>query len=249
MMIVRPSVTYARSHRDTVPSKIAKVVEKHYDEYGIWPSVAIGQAFVESGLYSGGRNLFGVRGCSGLSVEEATERYLQCLQNQYFRGEANFAPTPAEQLTIIMRGGRYCEHQYPDGSYYWDVINSINKYGWRRYDKKIIKKIKAKEARKRRKKRQKRPFRIIFDNTLPEGTAVVDPKYIKNGSAIIFPGRIVEVISTKHGLGNVIRCSLGRRSILPRQTWTSERVFFAESMFKEKGIRLRLTEVIENVKG
>lgn len=248
MMIVGPSKTYARSHQDTVPSRIAKVVEKHYDEYGIWPSVAIGQAFRESTLGKG-PNMFGVRGCAGLGVEEATMGYLKCLQNKYFRGEANFAPTPAEQLTIIMRGGRYCEHQYPDGSYYWDVINSINKYGWRRYDKKIIKKIKAKEARKRRKKRQKRPFRIIFDDTLPEGTAVVDPEYIKNGSAIIFPGRIVEVIDTEQELGNVIRCSLGRRSILPRQTWTSERVFFTEPMFKDKGIRLRLTEVIENVRG
>lgn len=177
--------------------------------------MAIGQAFVESGLYSGGRNLFGVRGCSGLSVEEATERYLQCLQNQYFRGEANFAPTPEQQLAIIMKGGRYCAGEHPYGHYYNNVFASIDRYSFRVFDNRIRRKLKRKEEKEKRKKRQQRPFYVIFSDELTIGTAIVDPTYIRKGSTIVFSGGIVEATATNQGLKNTIICGC-KRVIFPQ---------------------------------
>lgn len=163
----------------------------------------MGQAFVESGL-GVGPNLFGCLGHAGRGTVAATYGYLGVLQNQYFRGEANFAPTPEAQLAIIMKGGRYCEGERPWGTYYNNVINSINRYGWRKYDRIINKQIQKKAEAKERKARQKLPFAIIFSSEVTPGTCIVDPEFIKKGSTVIYPGGIAEATNTSEGLDNTI---------------------------------------------
>lgn len=203
------SLALSNSAKSTA-EQIAEITVASWNLYGRLPSVAIGQAFVESGLGSGGTNLFGVNGHSGRGVYSSTIGYLECLRNQYFRGEGSFSLSPEYQLAVIMKGGRYCAGESAYGSYYNNVINSIDRYGWRRFDEPIRKKIKAEKEKKTRKKRQKKPFHVIFSEKLCPGTCRVDPRWIKKGSTIVFSGGIVEAVSTKRGLKNTIICGCER---------------------------------------
>lgn len=194
--------------------EIADICISNWDTYGRLPSIAVGQAFVESGLGSG-PNLFGVMGQSGRSVYGSTIGYLECLRNEYFRGEGAFVLDREEHLSIVMKGGRYCEGEHPGGNYWNNVISSIYRYGWNQFDEVLEKKLANKERKRLRKKRQQGSFRIIFSDELTEGTCIVDPGWIKKGSTIIYPGGIVEATSTKSGLGNTIIAGC-EKSIFPQ---------------------------------
>ena len=101
-MILTTSPIAARSTRTKTADKIAKVVIDNWESYGRLPSIAVGQAFVESGLGSGGSNIFGVNGCRGLGIESATIGYLKCLSNEYFKGQGAFSLDREYQLSVIM---------------------------------------------------------------------------------------------------------------------------------------------------
>ena len=229
---------------ESVSDQIADICIEEWPTYGILPSIAVGQSFVESTLGRVGSNLFGVNGCSGLDVASATYRYLQCMHNRYFRGEMAHITDREEQLAIIMKGGRYCEGQYPYGSYYYNVIRSIYRYGWDRYDDALLQKLdeeKQKETRRKaaalRRKRHKEPFRVIFSNDCEVGTCITDPKWIKKGSTVIFGFKHYEVVRTKKGL---------RNTIILHDPWDDWRDDIFEMWSPEEAY---LTDVIENAKG
>lgn len=228
--------------RNNVADRIADICIEEYNTYGILPSVAVGQAFVESGLYSG-PNLFGVNGCSGLSVEAATYRYLQCLHNGYFKGTAAFKESPSEQMYYILEKGNYCEGEYPYGRYYYNVLRSIYRYGWDKYDSRLKSYQKAerrKKATRLRRKRQKQPFRILVETDLPAGTCIADKKYILRGSTVIFENQIVECVDNELDLGNTIRIGVD----------VDDNNFRDISKFLENCTYVtKLKEVIENGKG
>lgn len=231
--------------RENTADAIADICIQEWDTYGILPSVAVGQAFVESGLGSGGSNLFGVNGCFGLGPVSATYRYLQCLHNEYFKGRAAWKETPEEQMYYILERGNYCEGEYPYGCYYNNVIQSIYRYGWDGYDEKLSRKLAEKDRERARKKderlrgqRHQMPFQLRFSQDVPVGAMLADPEYIKKGSTVILGYYILEVTETNKGLDNsiVIGC---KDNILPS----------LHSDILVDGLYIHLTEVIENAKG
>ena len=241
-----------KAYNQDTADAIADICIKEWDTYGILPSVALGQAFVESGLGSGGSNLFGVNGCRGLGPVSATYRYLQCLHNGYFKGTMAFKKTPEEQMYYILERGNYCAGEYPYGQYYYNVINSIYHYGWDHYDD-ILKKIKAREKAKRNKQslramRQLGLFTLCYSNQLSPGTAIVDGDYIKKGSTIISPAGIFEVVRTNRNLKSTIL--VGDPRLIKRidKNWRDELSRFTEGD-EEIYFRKDNIEVIEDAKG
>lgn len=236
------------SSRTKTAEIIADTCIDNWPTYGRLPSVAIGQAFVESGLGTGGSNLFGVKGGRRRNARQSTIAYLKCLNNKYFRGEGSFILDREKQLSIIMRNGRYCAGQYPGGSYWHRVISSIYKYGWDKYDEPIFKMIEEQKAKKLRKKRQKEPFKIMLTHDLEPGTAIADPDYIPKGSTLVYPGGHVEVVETQHGLNDTIYVSAGKQKYIgkhPNEILIHE--VFVDDTFLEK-TQLKL-QVFENAKG
>lgn len=231
--------------RENTADIISDICIQEWDTYGILPSVAIGQAFVESGLGSGGSNLFGVNGCSGLGPVSATYRYLQCLHNGFFKGKAAWKDSPEEQMYYILERGNYCEGEYPYGRYYNNVIQSIYQYGWDKYDETLSRKLAEKGRERARKKasrlraqRSRMPFRLIFNKDMAVGTMCADPEYIKKGSTVIVGYYIFEVTESDKSLDNsvIIGC---KGDVLPS----------LHSDILVDGLYTHLTEVIENVKG
>lgn len=234
--------------------QIADICKDQWPSYGRLPSVAIAQAYVESGIFSGGRNLYGVRGCSGLGVYDATIRYLKCLNNQYFRGEGAFSLDPEYQLSVIMKGGRYCAGERPGGSYYNNCISIINRFNLDRFDAPIRKMVREEAKKRRRKERQRHTFVLRTDESIRSLTpyqAITDPDYIPKGSTIVYGGGIVEVVGTRKGIGNTI--IIGKREF--PWTWRME---LAKSRLKYPGfsrfhdpisLKIKLMEVYEDAKG
>lgn len=115
---------------------IAEVAAENYEKYGVLPSVAVAQAFIEStlGTYCRGNNLWGIR--SGAesypSLEAGVLRYLEVINNGYYVG-APFASDYRTQLRCILDGG-YCQ---PVGPYYENATWSIEHYGFDKYDEMI----------------------------------------------------------------------------------------------------------------
>ena len=115
---------------------IAEVAAENWEEYGVLPSVAVGQAFIEStlGKHCSGNNLWGIN--SGAehysSLESGTMRYLKVINNGCYPG-APFEKNYSRQITKIINGG-YCE---PAGSYISDVVWSIENYNFDKYDNMI----------------------------------------------------------------------------------------------------------------
>jgi hypothetical protein len=81
---------------------------------------------------------------------------------------------------------------------------------YRKETKKEYKARLKREEREReqaRKRRQKGEFILVYDKDLLPHQVVTDPNFIKGG-CISFGGGWFEVIKTKRGLGNKIRCGL-----------------------------------------
>jgi len=231
-----------------VAKTIAKICQDNWDWAGILPSVAIAQAFVESGL-GVGPNLFGCIGDAGKGVEAATISYLHVMHNQYFKGRAAFITSPSKQIASILKGGLYCEGEYPGGSYNYNVLSSIARYNWDKFDKPILKKIREEKASKVRKQRQKGYFNVQYDESLPESVAIVDPGWIKKGSTIVYEGGIVEAVKTKKGLKNtIIRGSVPWRLYFHEKRFPDFVYDRQNKLVPERLENVRL-KVIENAKG
>lgn len=234
--------------------KIADISVDQWPSYGRLPSVTIAQGIVESGLYSGGNNLYGVIGCSGLDIYDATIRYFECLNNQYFRGEGAFSLDPEYQLSVIMKGGRYCAGEHPGGTYYNSCISLINRLNLHRFDAPIRKMVREGAKKRRRKERQRHTFVLRTDASIRSLTpyqAITDPDYIPKGSTIVYGGGIVEVVGTRKGIGNTI--IVGKREF----PWT-RRMELAKSRIRYPGfsrfhdpisLKIKLMEVYEDAKG
>ena len=227
---------------------IADTCIDNWPTYGRLPSVAIGQAFVESGLGKGGSNLFGVKGGRRRSIKKSTIAYLKCLNNEYFRGEGSFILDREKQLSIIMRNGRYCAGQHPGGAYWHRVISSIYKYNWDKYDKPIFDMLEQQKVEKLRKERQTGTFKLILTHRLKPRTAIADPEYIAKGATVVCPGGHVNVIETQEGLGNIIYVSSGKQKCIGKHP--SDALFHGvllDDAFTDK-VQLKL-QVVENAKG
>lgn len=120
-----------------IADKIAKVTSENWDEYGVLPSVAVAQAFIESSLGKNccaSNNLWGIAsgGESYSSLENGVIRYLEVINNGCYNG-APFQKDYRIQLRKILDGG-YCE---PVGSYYENAVWGIEHYDFDRYDKEL----------------------------------------------------------------------------------------------------------------
>ena len=155
---------------------IAEICTENWEEYGVLPSVAVAQAFIEStlGEHCSGFNLWGIR--SGAeqysSLEEGAFRYLAVINNGYY-DKALFQMDYRKQMKEILNGG-YCQ---PVGDYYENAIWSIEEYNFDRYDMKLSRKLK--------KQNQKKEFTLIHDDSIPVGTVAIDKKIVKSGSVQI----------------------------------------------------------------
>ena len=193
-----PTTAYARelpAGQKKTAERIAKVCMDNYEKYGVLPSVCVGQAFIEStlGEHCNGNNLWGIR--SGKehysTLEEGVFRYLEVINNGYYKG-APFQKDYHKQIRIILDGG-YC---HPEGSYYRDIIWSINAYHFDRYDKKLFRRLKEEKERKKQKKEEKKyikdnkkplePFFSQYDKSVPDGIIYADTETISGGCVMVY---------------------------------------------------------------
>lgn len=181
--------------------RIAAEVADHWDEYGVLPSVAVAQAFVESSLGKNcsGYNLWGIKSgaVSYGSLTEGIHAYMDVINNGYYKG-APFKKNYKTQLRIILDGG-YCE---PEGDYWIAAMRGYSWYDFEKYDKKMFKDIKKKkeEERKRKaaekarkiqaekEKKWKKPFQIVYDTNVPYNVLATDKKVISGGVVYIMEG-------------------------------------------------------------
>lgn len=117
-----------------VADKIAHIVASNYEEYGVLPSVAVGQAMQESSLgeICPSNNLWGISSdgyASFSSLEEGVIEYLKCINNGYYDG-ALFERDYLKAMQCIQDGG-YCQ---PKEGYASEVIKCIEEYEFIRYD-------------------------------------------------------------------------------------------------------------------
>ena len=135
MMVTTPCKALSKKQWERA-DVIAEVAAENYEQYGVLPSVAVAQAFIEStlGKHCSGNNLWGIN--SGAehysSLESGTMRYLRVINNGCYPG-APFESNYSKQITKIISGG-YCE---PAGPYISNVIWSIRHYNFDRYDKMV----------------------------------------------------------------------------------------------------------------
>lgn len=116
---------------------IYEVVAANWDQYGVLPSVCIGQAFQEStlGQYCPNHNLWGLASGSlyYATLEDGVFGYMKCINNEHFVS-ATFKTNWREQLWIIAENG-YCQPK--DG--YYDVVESlIEDYELYEYDRRMF---------------------------------------------------------------------------------------------------------------
>lgn len=185
---------------------IAKIAMDNWDTYGVLPSVAVAQAFIESTLGDrcNGYNLWGI--ASGAisygSLYEGTIGYLRVINNGYYKG-APFQKNYNVQLRKILDGG-YCQ---PEGNYHSNAMWSISTYNFDKYDKKMFKQIKKEKIRKKkarlekkRLKKQTKTFHIVYDSTLPINVAVVNTNIIKKGTVnVIYKDVLQGIYDVKSG--------------------------------------------------
>lgn len=115
--------------------EIAHIVASNYEEYGVLPSVAVGQAMQESqlGLICPKNNLWGINTgtyASYPSLYDGVIRYLKVINNGLYDG-ALFNSDYHSSLYSIQSGG-YC---VPGDGYAETVSNCITSYNFIEYDK------------------------------------------------------------------------------------------------------------------
>ena len=135
LLVTKPCYALTKDQWDRADT-IAEIASDSYEEYGVLPSIAIAQAFIEStlGECCSGNNLWGI--CSGAvhydSLESGIYGYLRVINNGCY-GSAPFTKDASSQISKILAGG-YC---VPIGDYYNNVMWIINKYGLERFDQMI----------------------------------------------------------------------------------------------------------------
>lgn len=127
------TTAHARTFTEEQQALVDLIVEisvDSYEEYGILPSVAISQAFVESTLGERCRNnnLYGIRGGEYDTHEASILAYMDLMQSERYAG-ARHIENPREQIEYILDAG-YC----PDEGYADDVDWTIREYDLEKYD-------------------------------------------------------------------------------------------------------------------
>lgn len=176
-----------------VADKIAENTADNWKKYGVLPSVAVTQAFIESSLGVNQvkpNNLFGIRPggvrySSYTSLEGGINAYLDVLNDARYE-KALHKKDYRTQLREILAGGYYGED---DGGtveeYYEDCVNSIEKYGFDEYDKELFRRLHKQSERKRMAKWDK-TYTLCYDGTLKEHEIRVDKKIINGGGRYRF---------------------------------------------------------------
>lgn len=150
--------------------RIAQIAIDNYNTYGVLPSIAVTQAFIESTLGdfpSNSHNYFGI--CAGdigySSFYDGVIGYLKVINNGRYDG-ALFNKSYYDSMLHILNGG-YC---HPVGDYYSKAIWSIEHYGFYEYDNKLweAQKQKIEQAEKKRKENEKKAKEYIVDRTKPK---------------------------------------------------------------------------------
>jgi hypothetical protein len=169
--------------------RIAEVAIENWETYGVLPSIAVGQAFIESTLgdHCRGYNLWGIK--SGAvtynSLDEGIIAYLKVINNGYYK-DAPFCKDWKTQIRRILDGG-YC---YPEGKYYSNIVWSVEAYGFDKYDEKLFKilekKEKARKAQEKKEKIEKTSFKLIYRPELPAGTLLINESLSKKGIIVMY---------------------------------------------------------------
>ena len=150
--------------------RIAQIASDNYDTYGVLPSIAVAQAFIESTLGdfpSNSHNYFGI--CAGdigySSFYDGVIGYLKVINNGRYEG-ALFNSSYSDSMLHILNGG-YCQ---PVGDYYSKAIWSIEHYGFYEYDIKLfeVQKKKIEQAEKDRKNNENNAKKDIVNKTKPK---------------------------------------------------------------------------------
>lgn len=170
--------------QEKVAEKIAKETSDSWEERGVLPSVAVVQAFIESSLGVNQvkpNNLWGIRPggiyySSYGSIDDGIEAYLDVLNNGLY-DKALHKKKYQAQLKHILAGGYYGED---DGGtneeYYRNCVDSIEKYGFDKYDKVLFDRLENK-----RKKKWEKIYTLHYDASLSEHEVRVDKKIINGG--------------------------------------------------------------------
>ena len=147
------------SHKREARAKvIANVSIKGFKKYHVYPSVAIGQAIVESGCGEVCRryNYWGImsKKYDFSTLEKGTLSYLKLLNKGWY-GSMKSCDSSSEQIEQIANHG-YCQ---PSNGYAGKVKKAISIYNLKKYDKQLKKYLKKQEKKakeKRRKAEEKR---------------------------------------------------------------------------------------------
>lgn len=212
-------------------NKIAAYVGDRWEKYGVLPSVAVAQAYVESSLgkHCSGYNLWGI--ASGAesysSLTAGTHRYMEVINNGYYKG-APGEKDYKKQLQKILAGG-YCE---PVGNYYNNAMYGYRNHNFEKYDKALFSRLKKEKEEKRKakllakkeKEQEERyirkmtvpfePFKIVQDSSLPEGVIYANKECIAGGCVMIYDTKkkdflgVCEVYEDNALTGNLIRINL-----------------------------------------
>lgn len=198
----------SKSQRN-IADTIAKVTEENWKEYGVLPSVAVAQAFVESSLgdhkpskYN--YNLWGIK--SGAvwydTVTEGTYGYMRVINNGYYKN-APYTTDYRLQLKRILAGG-YCK---PVGDYYSQAMYGYENYNFEKYDTRMFNNWKKEKARKKAKRRAAKrkarrekikalreaqriskfseTYTLVYDELVPYNSVEVDKNIIHSGTVAI----------------------------------------------------------------
>lgn len=172
--------------------RIAKVVSDNWNKYGVLPSVAVAQAFIESTLgdHCSGYNLWGIRSGEERydSLDDGIYRYMNVINNGYYDG-APFCKDYEKQIRLILDGG-YCT---PEGTYYDDVLWTIEEYRLYEYDNKMFDTIKKKKQQKLQKqKKEQENISRPYEPFIAHNDKSID-KYVVYANAETISGGCVQV--------------------------------------------------------
>ena len=190
--------------------RIAEVAAAKWDQYGVLPSVAIAQAFIESTLgdHCRGHNLWGTNSGKGYnydrSLDEGINAYLKVIHDSGYYDDAIGCKSYETQLYRILydvdsNGNRRDVYCVPAGDYLSKAKWAITTYGFDKYDKKMFKDIEKKkeEARqqriferkeKKRKAKWEKEYTMVYDPEVPAHEVVVNANIIKRGTVSIYYG-------------------------------------------------------------
>lgn len=147
------------SNQRYIADRIAEITADHWDEYGVLPSVAVAQAFVESSLgdhrpASGNYNCWGI--LSGDvwydTLAEGTMGYLRVISDKKYYAGATFKTDYHDQLRTILDGG-YCQ---PEGNYWNEAMFGYRNFGFAKYDEEMFEAQRQEKIRKRKERRRRR---------------------------------------------------------------------------------------------